>query len=64
MQKARIIQQAANEFIFEFDTQADTKTLKEGQEFKHEGVSHKIMRAYPGILGPSVYTFLVITTRV
>lgn len=61
MQKARIFRQAANEFIFEFDTQIDARELKEGQEFEHEGARYKVIRAYTGIPGPSVYTFLVIT---
>lgn len=53
----RIVQEAPNEFVMEFETQ----TIKEGQEFMYQKLKHKILRAYPGIVTPGCYTFLVIT---
>ena len=61
MKYTKITKQAANEFILEFDKQAIAHELKEGDEFKHEGIQHKIVRFYPGMTLPGCYTFLVIT---
>ena len=59
--RARIVQQTVNQFIFEFEEQEPARQLKEGIEFQYKGKKHKVLRAYEGMTIPGCYTFLVIT---
>lgn len=55
-----IIQQAANQFVLEFDKQETAQGLQEGVEFEYERKKYRVVRAYPGVALPGCYTFLVI----
>lgn len=57
----KIIQQADNEFVVEFDTKKDTSQVAEGKEFEYNNARYRVKRALPGMEGGAVYSFLVIT---